>query len=239
VTATTASCCRGFPVIGDRTRLLQIVENLLANSRRYTPSGGSIWVRLYLERGSVNLDVKDDGQGIEPIHLESIFNMFSRGRETEETQGGLGVGLALVKMLIEKHEGHLSAVSAGLDQGTTFTISLPVVAIPEGMSTDPEPIEALDQTDAKAFTIVLVEDDEDARSTMETLLQLDGHQVIPCGDGLSGLDAIQQRKPDFALLSNMPNLRCRFRVGLRAIDGRLCRCTSPPAALNCRASLPG
>ncbi|MGB7323537.1 MAG: CheR family methyltransferase [Rubripirellula sp.] len=197
-----------FPIVGDRIRLLQVVENLLANSRRYTQSGGKVDVRLAVQDGRVVLSVTDNGQGISPDHIESIFAMFTRGRETEETQGGLGVGLALVKMLVDKHDETLSAESDGLGKGATFTLSFPMVAVPTGVNLTPESSESNDaETEIQSFRVVLVEDDDDARLTMEQLLELDGHEITVAVDGYDGLEKIRSVQPDFALIDiSMPGI---------------------------------
>ena len=196
-----------FPVVGDRVRLLQVIENLLANSRRYTQPGGKIEVRLSVNEGRVVLEVTDNGQGISPEHLENIFDMFTRGRETEETQGGLGVGLALVKMLVDKHDGTLVAHSDGVGKGATFTITFPMVAVPMGVTLTKAPEIETQPPEAKTFQLVLVEDDGDARLTMEQLLGLDGHEVTVAIDGYDGLEKVRSVRPDYALIDlSMPGI---------------------------------
>ena len=196
-----------FPVVGDRVRLLQVVENLLANSQRYTQPGGKIEVRLSVNEGRVVLAVIDDGQGISPEHLENIFDMFTRGRETEETQGGLGVGLALVKMLVDRHDGTLEAHSDGVGKGAIFTLSFPLVAVPMGVTLAKAPEGETQLVEAKSFRLVLVEDDKDARSMMKQLLELDGHDVTVAVDGYDGLEKVRIAHPDYALIDlSMPGI---------------------------------
>lgn len=196
-----------FPIVGDRVRLLQVVENLLANSRRYTQPGGTIEVRLSVNEGRVVLEVTDNGQGISPDHLGNIFDMFTRGRETEETQGGLGVGLALVKMLVDKHDGTLEAHSDGVGMGATFTLSFPMVAVPMGVTLAKAPEADTQSSELRSFRVVLVEDDKDARLTMEQLLGLDGHDVTVAVDGYDGLEKIRTVGPDYALIDlSMPGI---------------------------------
>ncbi len=213
-----------FPIIGDRTRLLQIVENLLANSRRYTHSGGQIQVHLSVVDGRVMLSVQDNGRGISKGNLKTIFNMFTRGRETQETQGGLGVGLALVKMLVDKHGGTLMAESDGEGKGSTFTLTFPLVAVPKGVNLatgrDSQSVAVIE---IQPFRVVLVEDDADARTTMQQLLQLDGHEVTTATDGTDGLEKITVVNPDFALIDlSMPGINgievaARLRIDSPAI----------------------
>lgn len=194
-----------FPVIGDRTRLLQTIENLLANANRYTQCGGRIQVDLSIDSGFVVLSVADDGQGIAPEQIDSIFSMFTRGRETQETQGGLGIGLALAKMLVEKHEGRLIVHSDGVGQGATFTLHFPLAAIPKGMTMDAP--QSTNDTSEKAFRVVLIEDDDDARITLASLLELDGHVIIAAANGREGIEQVLQSQPDFALVDlSMPEI---------------------------------
>ena len=195
-----------FPVVGDRTRLLQVFENLLSNSRRYTQPGGKIKVRLAVETGRAVLSVSDNGSGIEKSKLDSIFSMFSRGHETQETQGGLGIGLALAKMLMEQHDGDIAAYSDGFGKGATFTISLPLVPVPE-TGVDESADTETSSVKVERFKVVLVDDDDDARLTMQALLELDGHTVASAADGLEGLSVIGDHDPDFALIDlSMPGL---------------------------------
>ena len=194
-----------FPVVGDQTRLLQVFENLLSNSRRYTQPGGAINVWLRVETGRAVLSVHDNGPGIAPSKIGEIFKMFTRAHETQETQGGLGIGLALAKMLMEQHDGDISVESEGVGKGATFTISLPLVPVPKTgvVKLDSQlPVEH-----ANNFSIVLVDDDDDARLTMKALLELDGHAVTAASDGLEGLAMISDKKPKFALVDlSMPGL---------------------------------
>jgi two-component system CheB/CheR fusion protein len=191
-----------LPIIGDRTRLLQIVENLLTNAKRYTPEGGSVQVSLKAAEGFAELTIADDGIGIAEENLDDIFNMFIRASDTRETQGGLGIGLALVKMLVDQHSGTISARSEGVGQGSAFTLRLPLVEYPQMEERN------LPEERAKTksvFQIVLVEDDEDARMTMHALLGLDGHEVSLAKDGVEGLELITATRPDFALVDlSMP-----------------------------------
>jgi two-component system CheB/CheR fusion protein len=106
----------------------KFAAHLLSQAATYcqTQPGGSVQVRFSFAAGRVVLSVTDNGQGITREHLKTVFNMFTRGRETEETQGGLGVGLALVKMLVDKHSGTLKVHSDGVGRGATFTLSCPL-----------------------------------------------------------------------------------------------------------------
>lgn len=197
-----------FPVIGDRIRLLQVVENLITNSSRYTPEGGAIVVRLRIDEGSVILQVIDNGNGIAEDQLDIIFSMFARGGRPEETQGGLGIGLALVKMLIERQGGRVYVESDGINQGSTFTIELPIVAVPEGISSKEIAHAELEpQRPTAGYRIVVVDDDADARQTLQQLLSLDGHDVSSAPDGVTGVEMILAQQPDIALVDiSMPGM---------------------------------
>ncbi|MEM7781897.1 MAG: chemotaxis protein CheB [Planctomycetota bacterium] len=194
-----------FPVVGDTTRLLQVMENLLSNARRYTPAGGSVKVKLFADAGDAVVSVIDNGSGIDQQKLDLIFEMFGRATDTKETQGGLGIGLALSKMLMEQHEGSISAHSDGHGKGATFSIRLPLAPIPEtGVQ---EKVQNDSMEIVRPMKIVLVEDDDDARLTMQALLELDGHQVETAADGLEGLAVISEKSPDVALIDlSMPGL---------------------------------
>jgi two-component system CheB/CheR fusion protein len=196
-----------FPIVGDSVRLMQAIENLLVNANRYTQFGGEIVVRLTTNDGRVLLSVSDNGQGISAENLDSIFSMFIRGQETEETQGGLGVGLALAKMLVEKHEGSLTVASEGPGRGAMFTISLPIVPVPKGYSLSRDEPRPSAETNYERYKILLVEDDADARDTLAKILTLDGHEIETARDGHDGLKKILELDPDFALVDlSMPGL---------------------------------
>jgi signal transduction histidine kinase len=118
-------------VDGDHTRLVQVVANLLNNAAKYTPEGGHIEVTLAAEHGQARLAVRDDGSGIGPDLLPVVFDLFTQGARTlDRAQGGLGLGLALVRKLVELHGGRVDAASAGPGRGSTFTVALPLLPLP-------------------------------------------------------------------------------------------------------------
>jgi signal transduction histidine kinase len=115
-------------VDGDHTRLVQVVANLLGNAAKYTPEGGCIDVELEAADGQAFLAVRDNGSGIGPDLLPVVFDLFTQGSRTlDRAQGGLGLGLALVRKLVELHGGHVDATSAGPGRGSTFTVTLPLL----------------------------------------------------------------------------------------------------------------
>ncbi len=200
-----------LPVDGDRTRLTQIVCNLLTNASKFTPEGGAVTLSASIDGGFAVIEVADTGAGIEPEHLERIFDMFSQLTPAlERSTGGLGIGLALVKGLTELHGGAVAARSNGLGHGSVFQVRLPLAA-QAGIATD-APAEPADQaiTPRRQGTRVLVIDDNvDAAETLVMALELLGHTVRSAHTGLGGLAALEQFRPDCALVD----------IGLPDIDG--------------------
>jgi len=162
-----------FVVTGDFHRLVQVVSNLLNNAAKYTPQGGVIDVELGVEDGQAVLGVGDNGLGIAPDMTERVFDMFTQAERTpDRSQGGLGIGLALVRSLVQLHGGEVRAESAGLHQGSRFRVALPLQAVT--CPTTPEPRARV----AKArLRILVVDDNVDAAATLSEVLQLLGHSV--------------------------------------------------------------
>ncbi len=191
-------------VSADATRLDQIVTNLLTNAVKYTPTPGKIHVRVERDGPDAVLRVRDGGIGIEPELLPRIFELFVQGpRALDRAQGGLGIGLTLVRRLVELHGGSIAADSPGPGRGSEFTVRLPVL---ETRGVAPS---AIDRRDAPPQRIAIVEDKDDVRASLKQLLELDGHQVIEATDGRSGLELILRERPDLALID----------IGLPGIDG--------------------
>lgn len=183
----------------DRTRLLQVVENLLTNATKYTDRGGEICVTLSTDDGWSQIDVKDNGCGLSTEMLEKVFDMFVQSDESlQDREGGMGIGLTLVKSLIEMQGGVVDAESEGEGKGSTFTIRLPLTDKRPGAE---QPLrEALVEPRQKRSCVVLVEDEPDAREMLSETLQLDGYEVTAVGDGDQGLAAILRERPDVALV---------------------------------------
>jgi len=167
---------------GDATRIDQIILNLVTNAIKYTPHGGSILVEAFREGADAVLRVSDTGIGLEPQLLPRVFDLFVQGERTmDRSQGGLGIGLTLVRRLAELHGGSAEVESAGPGHGATFTVRLP--AVDPGAAT-----RAQESTHAVApLRIALIEDNEDVRTGLRHLLELDGHTVLEAADGQSGL----------------------------------------------------
>jgi PAS domain S-box-containing protein len=192
----------------DRSRMVQIIVNLLNNAAKYTPEGGSIEVRMALLDKDVELSVADNGIGIAPQLLPHVFELFTQAERTpDRAQGGLGLGLALVKNLVELHGGSVSAASAGLGQGSRFTVRLPLLSEaalqPKGAAAAAadEALEALD--------VMVVDDNTDAADSLALLLESLGCQVSVRYDAHGALSA---------LASGLPQV-CILDIGLPEIDG--------------------
>jgi len=192
-------------VEGDPTRLLQIVENLLTNASKYTPSEGAVFLELKKEVDDCELCVGDNGRGIDPDMLDEIFDMFFQSNNAlDRGDGGMGVGLTLVRALVEMHDGTVTAHSDGLGHGSQFVIRLPLTSKLPAKSTE-QPL----VTAGVATRVLLVEDNPDSRDMLEAILKLDGFQVEVAEDGQQGLDAILAQRPDVALID----------IGLPKLDG--------------------
>ncbi len=189
-------------LIGDPTRLEQIVTNLLSNAAKYTPSGGRIDVELAFESNggpSAVLRVKDTGRGIPCDMLEKIFDMFVQVAPSQDrTHRGLGVGLTLVRSLVEMHGGSIEAHSAGEGKGSELVVRLPA----DAPVADPA-------EEGQGLRILLVEDNEDVRDTLRDLLEQWGHRVKVAGDGREALAVAGEANPDIAFVD----------IDLPGIDG--------------------
>ncbi len=193
-------------VDGDKMRLAQAVSNLLNNAVKYSERGNTIWLSLKREGGKAVIRVKDKGQGI-PAHLLSkVFDMFIQGdRSLEKGQGGLGVGLGIVKQLVEMHQGRVEAHSEGPGLGSEFIIRLPVASAPA----PEEPSNDKHQKPVKAsrHRILVVDDNVDAARLLGMLLKMLGHETRIAHDGLEGVKAAEVFRPDVILLDlGMPKL---------------------------------
>jgi signal transduction histidine kinase/CheY-like chemotaxis protein len=196
-------------VAGDRTRLVQVVSNILNNAAKYTPQGGSIALRVAAHEALVEVSVRDNGVGIEPDVLPYIFDLFTQAERTpDRSQGGLGIGLALVKSLVALHGGRVEARSEAPGQGSEFIIRLPRLERPRG-----EPARASDSgagAEREAPLCVLVVDDNiDAALMLATLLEMQGHSVCVEHDGRNALRRARLQRPQVLLLD----------IGLPDMDG--------------------
>jgi len=186
---------------GDPERLQQIMLNLLTNAVKFTPDNGSIDIFLRRLNGNVEIEVRDNGYGIEPRFLPYIFERF-RQADSRHTRraGGLGLGLAIVSHLVELHGGKVHALSEGKNKGASFVVSLPVAHAGRGtprLSLVPDATnDANDEQSLKGLTILVVEDDEDSRDMLETILEYRGAQVLTAENVESAFAAFVSGKPD-------------------------------------------
>ena len=195
----------------DRTRLAQVFGNLLNNSSKYTRPEGSISLKAKRDGDEVMVTVKDNGAGIPPDKLDSIFDMFMQvDRTAERSQGGLGIGLTLVKRLVEMHGGSIEPRSDGEGMGSEFVVSLPILSEPRAAARDgsgvaPEPVRR---------RILIVDDNRDSADSLAMLLEITNNQTYLAHDGLEALAAIETHRPDVVLLD----------IGLPKLDGHeVCR----------------
>jgi signal transduction histidine kinase/CheY-like chemotaxis protein len=191
---------------GDHVRLEQVVNNLLQNAIKYTPTGGRILVALDTEGDALVLRVRDSGVGISEEMLGRVFDLFTQAENSlDRAKGGMGIGLTLVRTLVELHGGDVQVASAGLNQGTVFTVRFPRLL--------ERPVATPQENTAKITTrrhdLVLVEDNDDSRELLGLLLSEHGHRVRAAADGLSGVQLALDARPDVMLVD----------IGLPGLDG--------------------
>ena len=192
-------------VTGDRTRLTQVLVNLLSNACKYTPDGGLITVSLQVEGAYAVLQVKDSGIGMTEALMGRAFEPFVQAtQDIDRAEGGLGIGLSLVKSIVELHRGSATAASAGLGQGSTFTVVLPLVQNQQASAEGAAPI-----AQAPRARVLVVDDNRDAADSIAMLLELEGHNVAVAADGPRALEAAAANRPDIVLLD----------IGLPGMDG--------------------
>ena len=186
-------------VVGDRKRLVQVMTNLLSNAAKYTLEGGRIEVRLATRGASIDLTIRDDGIGMSPELIASAFDLFSQGtRGLDRSQGGLGIGLALVRSLLKLHGGEVTAASDGPGCGSTFRVTLPLSA--RAGAAAPAAGTDAPQGNPAALRIGVVDDNEDAAVTLALLLETLGHTVSVAHSARAALEALPTFEPDVCLL---------------------------------------
>ena len=198
-------------VDGDRTRLVQVIANLLNNAAKYTPQAGEITLKVEVDAAHrlVKISVSDNGIGIDSRLLPQVFELFTQAERTpDRAQGGLGIGLALVKTIVGLHQGSVTAASAGPGLGSTFTIALPAVApgriAPQHAAGTEGPASG-----EAALRIMIVDDNVDAAESLAVLLEAQGHQVSVQAHPIEAIAAAQQARPQVFILD----------IGLPDIDG--------------------
>jgi signal transduction histidine kinase/CheY-like chemotaxis protein len=193
-------------VDADPTRLEQIISNLLVNAFKYTPAGGRVDIDVRAVKDETVLTVRDSGIGMSEDLLANIFDVFVQGpAQLDRSQGGLGIGLALVRQLVTLHGGTVTAQSPGAGKGSIFTVRLPMAITP----TDVKEKATVALAAHQARRVLLIEDNEDSRHTLSAVLALCGHQVYEAGDGAEGVRIALTEKPDVAVVD----------IGLPGIDG--------------------
>jgi two-component system CheB/CheR fusion protein len=192
-------------VMADAVRFEQIVMNLLSNAIKFTPHGGTIEVRLGAENGAMRLDVSDSGQGIAPGSLAKVFEMFGQPNSvTTRAKGGLGIGLALVRELVNLHGGRIEAHSEGIGKGACFTVRLPLV---EHAGQDLGGAPGEDQADIAGLRVLLVDDVEDAVLVMQSLLEMYGADVLVATGARQALEILGREQIDLLISDiSMPDM---------------------------------
>jgi len=220
----TVTCRAGAPVWidADETRIEQILGNLLGNALKFTPAGGRITVTVEVDGPEAVLRVEDDGAGVPPDLLPRIFDLFVQGQTTlHRREAGLGIGLTLVRRLVDLHRGRIEAASEGPGRGSAFTVRLPA-ARPPGDAAAPAP--ATPRATVRR-RVLIIEDNDDARQMLRHLLDHAGHEVHEAAEGIDGLARAVALRPDAVIVD----------IGLPGLDGysiaRRLRETGPPGVL--------
>ncbi len=195
-------------VDGDQTRLIQVVANLLNNAAKYTPPGGRITLRASIQDNQIALQIQDNGVGISQELLPDVFELFTQGQRTpDRSQGGLGLGLALVRKLVELHGGNVVASSGGTGAGSQFTVFLPCL---NGAAPFlPEPRSATPAAPNHALRLMVVDDNIDAANSLAMLLEVEGHQVLVAHTAHEALARAPAAGPQVCILD----------IGLPDMDG--------------------
>ncbi len=190
----------------DAARIEQVYVNLLDNALKFTPASGSIQVMVRSTEAGAELRVRDDGQGIAAEVLPYIFRIFVQGEQPGRTHGGLGLGLALVRRLVELHDGVVRVESEGRGRGATFIVTLPAMAAPALTANSTAAVAA---KPAASLRVLLIEDNDDVRETARVVLELDGHILHEACTGAEGLALAAHHEPDVILID----------IGLPDMDG--------------------
>jgi PAS domain S-box-containing protein len=195
---------------GDPLRLAQVFGNLLVNAVKFTPPGGAIRLSARVEGDILVATVRDDGMGIAPEQLDSIFELFVQlDRSLERNQAGLGIGLTLVRRLLELHGGSVVAESAGLGHGSRFVVRLPRIAPPADSAGAPPGVPAAAPSPPPRHRVLVVDDNRDSAESLALLLRLEGHELHEAYDGAEAIALAERHRPDAIVLD----------IGLPGING--------------------
>ncbi|XYH99769.1 response regulator [Sorangium sp. So ce1128] len=200
------------PTVGDPERLQQVVWNLLSNSVKFTPKGGKVELSASREGQDLVLRVSDTGQGVDVAFLPHIFDAFRQADgSTTRRYGGLGLGLAIAKQLVLAHSGSIHVASDGPGKGATFTVRLPIRAVPSPLAAEGDPISerAAGHVRLSGLRVLVVEDEEDARTLLQRVLEDRGATVTVAASSEQALDALERCRPD-VIVSD---------VGMPGMDG--------------------
>jgi signal transduction histidine kinase len=195
-------------VSGDAVRLAQVIGNLVDNAAKYTPEGGRIELSLVAAEGSATITVRDNGIGIASDQLPRVFDLFGQVQNPRpHCHDGLGIGLALVRRLVEMHQGRVDARSEGLDHGSEFIVHLPLLLPNVGAAATPAVVGLPDSIGLLRHRILVVDDHADCRESLATLLRLGGNEVLTASDGEAALEVAAKFEPEIVLLDiRMPKM---------------------------------
>jgi CheY-like chemotaxis protein len=194
-------------VLGDAVRLEEVIVNLLSNAAKYTPEGGDIWLSIEEEGDEVVVRVRDTGVGIAPDLLPQIFDLFTQAQRTlDRSQGGLGIGLTIVRKVIEMHGGTTEAHSFGLGQGSEFIVRLPALKLPARPANIPAAKRA---QPGQTWRVLVVDDNVDSADSTAAILRTSGHEVEVAYSAQKALEMAVEYQPDIMLLD----------IGLPDMDG--------------------
>jgi CheY-like chemotaxis protein len=189
-------------VEADQVRLAQVFANLLNNAAKYTREGGNIWLEAHRDGDEVVVSVRDDGIGISAEILPGVFEMFLQAQPSSGPEGGLGIGLSLVKNLVKLHGGSTEAHSDGHDQGSKFIVRLPVLKVAEIPN-----VAASAPTHPAGLHILIVDDNRDGADSLAKLMEVLGHTTRTAYDGEQGVKEAERLRPDVVLLDlGLPKL---------------------------------
>ena len=207
----TVHAAQEVAVLGDEARLTQVLHNLLDNAAKYTPPGGRIALEVSVDGRRAVIRVTDNGRGIERHLLPHVFELFTQGARTlDHSQGGLGIGLTMVKNIVEMHGGTVEARSAGEGCGSEFIVRLPIAPTREAAGSP----KRADAAGTRDLRLLVVEDNPDTAETLAMLLRMEGHDVEIAYDGGEGLEKANRLRPEAVLLD----------IGLPTMNGQeVCR----------------